>query len=638
MPINQDKFFKLKKRFFNVLLLFLFLAGTMLLSFAIGMVLYPNPEDSLPAFIIIIYVILGILLLSSGFFIIISGPVVFLSALTLRRENAGKTLAKKLPPFKFKFYTISGYIALGIILLLVAAYWQKTTEDKFNFALSEIQKNLAQATAAKTLGDSIIAGKKIAGQSMDNVKNSSDTASKKLAELAVPDSLKNYQLVSLIWTNEINLAAQNNQIWKDIGKQPGSFPLILGSSKAVTLFQEAVKIIAALKQDGALAIKNKDYDGMRQIAAKLSVQNHWLNGVLYSTQVKQAWLNMVRPVYAANQDPSQVPSFKGMDVTCLVCADPKVHWTTLLRQQYGCETRCRLHSAADNDVESQNGLTQEEQAEQNELLTYTYKDKPKRAICIGRGGTSTGNSAGNVFCVEDAVQSTNEIAASAIAFANQTKSLTEDQWNNGYKNVDNAFLPDGTIGVSVSKPIVEIESLEDGQGVIKTTEQKVVPKSTTPTSGAGEHREGGLGTVQPGEPIATPEPKTQQPDETGREWDGTYQGSGPIECVDLRGALCLDLSREWVESECAKRPDFSSNISFTFQVKDNFTVHVTGSVDVIATVNGIRFEFYLSPNFSMSGGKAVANGTFMGFETGFGTRGFGYSCSSKNFTATRISK
>jgi len=370
------------------------------------------------------------------------------------------------------------FISIPVVGFIILVIIFGILDFRFNKALTEIQDNLIIATSAKTSGNSIITGKKAANLSLEDIKKTAEAASQKLSNISVPSSLENYRQVSLIWTSEIAFAAQNTEIWADIGNQPGDVPLVLGDKNIQNLFQDSIKIIADLKKAGAEAIKNNDRGNMHLVAAKLLVQNHWLSAILHSTNLKKVSF-LVNQAYASTENPAQVPAVgKGVDVTCLVCADPKVHWTLLLRQQYGCETRCNSRLAQkDNEQtpekQAQNNPADKVQNSPTELSSFTYKDKPKRTICIG-------NNAGGVFCVEDAVQSTNEIAASAIGFADGEKILSVEQWNSEYQQVDGAFLADGSIGAPVSTPTAAEGHLEGGMGTINTGEPAIPPQPKKP--------------------------------------------------------------------------------------------------------------------------------------------------------------
>jgi hypothetical protein len=394
---------------------------------------------------------------------------------------------------------VAGFIVLTIIFGIL--------DYRFNKALAEIQNNLVAVTAAKITGNSIITGKKIPNISLENIKNISETASQKLSIVSVHKTLENYRQVALIWTSEVALAAQNTQIWPDLGYQPGDVPMTLGDTNVQNFFNASIKKIAEYKKTGAEAIKNNDREAMRLIAAKLLVENHWLNAILHSTSLEKISL-LATPAHASTQNPAEVPSVgKGVDVTCLVCNDPKVHWTVLLRQQYGCEVRCKtVRPIQKNNQEAEN-LTQKKPTDQpalSELSAFTYKDKPKRAICIG-------NNVGGVFCVEDAVQSTNEIAASAIGFADGAKDLSPEQWNSQYAEVDGAFLADGSVGAPASIPAITDGHLEGGMGTISTGEP-IIPAQTKKAVIPVQNKKTKVVTPPPA-PATEPEPTptTNQP-------------------------------------------------------------------------------------------------------------------------------
>lgn len=309
---------------------------------------------------------------------------------------------------------------------------------KLASSLVGIQTNLIDITSAK------LAGK-------------TTTAYQNIANLSVPSLLQDYQQAAVIWAYKVNASADTPKTLKNLTNQPGDFPLTLADKQAQTFFQSAVKTVAGLKQSGLDAIKNKDKSAMRLVAAKLLVQQHWLNGVLYSKKSSTASLNLINPVFA-------VPAIGPVeDVTCRLCSDPGIKWTAKLRKQYYCDTRCNTQPKQTDDTQTQKTQekTQNDQnGSDNELESFTYKGSPKREVCIGTGGLSVGNQNANKYCVEEAVQSVNEIAVSAIGFADGTKVLSVDQWGKNY------------------------EHLEGGLGVISTGEpdQPPKPKKSTPNS------------------------------------------------------------------------------------------------------------------------------------------------------------
>jgi len=327
---------------------------------------------------------------------------------------------------KFRLFCL---IAL-IVGLPVYYIFGSNSLRKTALSLVEIQSNLTDITLAKLAGNSVDAGKKVT------------IGYQNIANLSVPSFLQDYQQVAVIWGNKIGASSNNAKTWKNLSNQPGDFPLTLTDKQAQTFFQSSVKTIAELKKSGEEAIKNKNKEGMRLVAVKLLVQKHWLNGLLYSKKNGAVSLNLINPVFA-------VPAIGQVeDVTCRLCSDQGIRWTDKLRKQYSCDMRCKPRQTG--DIKTQPTQEQNDQNENNsdnslvddieKLESYTYKDLPKREVCID-------NNTNDVFCVEDAVQSTNEIAASAIGFADGTKVLSVAQWGKNYEHLE------GGLGViSTGKP------------------------------------------------------------------------------------------------------------------------------------------------------------------------------------------
>lgn len=364
----------------------------------------------------------------------------------------------------FVLCLIAGFIFLGVSM-----------DNKFNDAVADIQANLADVAAAKSGGDSIMAGRKVE-TTMDSIQTTAITAAKKLAELTVLDELKNYQAVAISWSIKVAAAAAQPANWRNLKNQPDDFPLAITDAKVSNIFKPLVQNLADFKKSGAEAIQNKDRQAMFKIGVKILVQNHWLNALLYS-QKEYKTSSLAASASAVSQD-LQVPQVgQGVDVTCSVCDYPdayKVRWTDELRRQYGCDTRCHPKTTskegqtATNDAATNDAAINDAKKYADSLAAYNYDNATKRAICIG-------NNVGGVFCVEEAVQSTNEIAASAMGFADNTKALTVDEWNNEYEDIDLAVLPAGTTGESPSQPSAEGGHQEGGMGTVSTGESDKAP-------------------------------------------------------------------------------------------------------------------------------------------------------------------
>lgn len=432
---------------------------------------------------------------------------------------------------KYLFHhPVWGILSVAILAILIGAgiyAFSRPDYKRSVVVLPDIQNSLVDVAAAKLMGDAITAKKATAGATMAKVNEAVAAAAKKLNSLSVSPLLKAYQQSALAWSNQIAVAAQITEIWKDLPSQPGDFPLALSDSQATQLFQDSIKKIAGLKQDGHGAVLKKDRDAMRLVAAKLVMQQHWLNGLLHSQTTGSLSSRLVFPVFASTLDVP--PVGPGTDVTCQVCSDPKVHWTAQLRKQYGCDTRCKPQQPAQqqqpqnqsqtNQTQGQNQTPQtppsaetkdngQNQQPENQEKPYSYEDVKPRKICIGRGGTGTGpnnGSATNVYCVEEAISSTNEIAASAIGFA-QGKSMTVNNWDKQFAEIDKIPLPEVATGQTGQQP-------------------------STP-SAAGGHLGEGMGTISTGEPIQPPKPEAKKEETKPWTWDGNYTGTQKVTCSD----------------------------------------------------------------------------------------------------------
>ncbi len=382
----------------------------------------------------------------------------------------------------------------GSILIVMFVVWPAVggffylqggyLKTQFQTAVAGIQQQLDQTADAKLAGDLLAAKKPVAGMTIDNVQNQAAQAAKNLAALKVPDSLKNYQAVAIIWS--LQVASTQTADWKGLTNQPADFPLALNQADASSTFAASLQIIDNLKKDGADAISKKDRVAMRTVAAKLLIQEHWLNAVLHSNTNSTA-LNFALPAFA-DTGLQPVPDVKGVNVTCSVCDYPdayKVHWTDSLRKLYGCDTAChpkirvlQTGGGGQQQVQTQNQSqasqpTANNPATDNELqyatalTSYTYANVPTYTICMGYNGTATRTSGTNGYCLQDAVQSTNEIAASAIGFSESTKSLTVNQWDNEYQQIDLALQPPANeTGAAPSKPAITNGHTEGGMGTV----------------------------------------------------------------------------------------------------------------------------------------------------------------------------
>ncbi len=538
---------------------------------------------------------------------------------------------------------MGGIIILLILLLLFFNFGRSLFSakgyEKAAQALPLMQDYLTEAAAAKIMGDAIIAAKPTPGAAWSKVTKAGQSSSENLSALALPDLLADYQATAVAWSNQVVAASKNTKTWKDLTAQPGDFKLTLNNAKAKEFFKTSLQNIAALKEFGDAAIKRKDKEAMRYIAAKLLVQEHWLNGLLHST--KAGWL-AVGPVPAARAE----EPFK-----------------------YG---------------------------------------QPIRNVCLNITGVA------GAYCAQAAIQSVNEIAASAIGFA-EGENIDEEEWEQDWEEIEKIPLPEGTAGQEVSQPSVEGGHLLEGEGITEgesvleielsptvrifynqcqakggivggsgkvmarmpTTESghKCEYKTDSPNFGkgipcwdlltysGGRYLGGNSGCPEHGlvpvvvAPVVAPAPATEKtapaktpvapttapaetpsasvptsPVTTAGVWDGTYSASCTMNCRDDH---CLFLGTSPV---CIPKSPISQKFDFTIRVKDNTVI--SGTTTGYISEDGLAYNYRIvfsnnneasfNYHFSLSGGNATVTGGLMG-----GYDDYGCSC---DFSGSRPAK
>ena len=372
-------------------------------------------------------------------------------------------------------------IGFGTYTYLSATYLSVKNKVTFSSSLSLIQDNLAEVTAVKIMGDSMGNKKPLVGASWDRVNIISQMVSGRLKTLKVPKELQEYENAAIAWSDAITTASKNPDTWKTVPDDPGNVTLELSNDQAQQLFEASTNKIAELKGFGDEAIRMKNQSSLLYIGAKLKVQRHFLN-ILgnSSTENGSVSFHVINSVFASYANPMEVPPVgPGTDVTCQVCNDPKVTMTVNQRQSMCSRCNPQQKTQTPPQQKTQTPPPQKQQNQQPELPKIKtpppiveqtpppvppkkkttppkkqIEDNPSnnsdqnntenntpvqplpRKICIGRGGTSNGTGEPtNVYCVEDVLQSTNGIDASAIQLAEGNTNAKTD-WDNGWHNLE----------------------------------------------------------------------------------------------------------------------------------------------------------------------------------------------------------
>jgi hypothetical protein len=192
------------------------------------------------------------------------------------------------------------------VLALVAgggyAIFVLTAYSSVSGILPLVQDNLAEAAAAKLMGDKLARSKTVpAGYSWEKVQASSERVAQVVANLPVPDKLDEYQKSVVAWAAKMADESKDKKDWTAITDEPSDFELALNQRSAAELFNQSLERIAALKEFGDTAIKQKDMQAVRYIAARLMVQKHWLRNLVRSRDPGWFASGLVEPALAAEE-------------------------------------------------------------------------------------------------------------------------------------------------------------------------------------------------------------------------------------------------------------------------------------------------------------------------------------------------
>ncbi len=175
------------------------------------------------------------------------------------------------------------FAVIFCVLILAAggttAYFiiKNNTDDYFSNSIKLIQNNLAELEALKITGDSATTQKKLDNAIMTKIKIMSKMVAERLADIKVPESLTDYKQSVIDRGNKIAEASQDKNTWQNLPNQSNELQLELTDEDIQELVEESKKGFAMIKEFGDTAIQRNDKDTMRYLAAKLLVQEQWLN-------------------------------------------------------------------------------------------------------------------------------------------------------------------------------------------------------------------------------------------------------------------------------------------------------------------------------------------------------------------------
>ncbi len=384
---------------------------------------------------------------------------------------------------------------------------ERANENKAIEALPFIQENLNEAAAAKIMGDSIVAGNPVFGASMIRVEAIAQMAADRLTALSssTPTLLVDYRNSAIVWADAIAAAArkddEKHEAWGNLVNQPGDFQLKISNDSAQKLFQDSAQKIIELKEFGDTAIEKKDRDAMRYIAAKLLVQEHWLNGIIHSEKTKLFSLRLAPAVLAIDVERPQIerPDIRG----------PQIE---------GPDVGGPLHP-----------------------LPFEW-GKTIRDVCF----TNAPNVA-TFYCAEGAVQAVDDLRDAANDFAGGSEEA-KDQWTSAWDKSKDKLppvvnKPAGPSGRSATVQKFYNDCKAKGGSVNSDSGATKERLSTTEFGYTCEYKQSDKGCwdyltysggVYAGGASGCPEqnllPPLPQPIKAGTKWDGTYPYACSMRC------------------------------------------------------------------------------------------------------------
>ncbi|MBU1033086.1 MAG: hypothetical protein ABII13_05340 [Patescibacteria group bacterium] len=501
----------------------------------------------------------------------------------------------------FKFIFRHPIFVAGFFLILIAAvasvFILFELTHRTEIATSVIQDNLTELISIKIKANAFPVSKKM-NADWEEAASSTKIIFDNLSSIKTPDTLNDYQLASLAWSKEI-LESANTANWKKINDQPGDFKLSISDDKATNFLTLSIKKIEELKEQGNVAITNKDRDAMRKIAASLLVQIHWLNGVLHSSTDSLS-INIINTAYAQD-NLLKLPGVPEVGPGCAIETNPK-------SDNYG---KCKVPGTVQTPEENKKTapvkpgektkLVPEKDTDQKEnvppgadLETYTphVYSSDIRKVCFTAYN-------GKDFCVPEVIEATTNIYKTAINYANGKVSGISS-WDKAWESATNLA------GIEPSIPSAEGGHEIPSEGVVshgaKDTPPPPSPKVNTPMTA----------------PTPVPAPTPVVPKVIEKiTWDGNYfnvNGSyswSTISCVgntgredkQSKGGLSLrSVTNNMVNAGSGQEKAIDSNgyVSYETKTDSEYSTVTTWQFyrkDGIAYADGKDVERYVGTLF-----------------------------------------
>ena len=457
------------------------------------------------------------------------------------------------------------FIPLPLLTLLLVAFGgyaisRSTEYSRTAVSLPLLQYSLTEAAASELMGDRLAEGKSApSGYSWWKVQSSSQRTAQIVSELSVPGNLQDYKKSILVWVAKMADVSKDPKGWSSIPSEPGSFNLSINDSRARSLFASSLQEISALKEFGDTAIKNKDTQTLRYIAARLLVQKHWLHGLASSDDPGFFALLPIPAAHAAEPRGVCAPEQDGKTI----CLDV---FLNIVDELY----RSALDVLAAKEGAEIAWETAWKSAQEKGLVTYALAEDAKYSPtvqafvddCYGLGGELGDKPASRDRIMTDE-------AGYVCSFLRGSNKCWQMLTYSGvrYSSGDRACPQENVITASDAAPW----SVEPEAEKTKSSQ----PSTKTP---------------QPTKPKAV-------------SWDGTYHVTGKMDCsgdiADLPPSIPVDTQISIV----------GNTITDASGKKNQIDAQGRATLSGTTSVEGLTMAYRTDYRFQMENGVATARGT-----------------------------
>lgn len=198
------------------------------------------------------------------------------------------------------------FVALVLVIIGGVKLYKRTEYWRSKDDLILLQEFLARGVFAKSVGDSIVSDQLYPeGWTFEDASKEATAITTEIDKIEVTSMFGSYSVSINSWLDDIASAVAGEQDWYALPDFPGVFDITLDDREMKDALKNSVELITGLKESGDDAILRKDRDAMRYIAARLAVQQQWLDNLEYAHH--PGLLTFSSSVYADSKLKTAVP-------------------------------------------------------------------------------------------------------------------------------------------------------------------------------------------------------------------------------------------------------------------------------------------------------------------------------------------